>query len=251
MLPSFGTISTTAAQIFILICVSCIYVFFVSTVFPSVFLKPRYRDTLEGDRGLKKYSFEGGRAIVYEPSLEAKRYLKQYILSAVGNEKYVQCKFDAHIFSAKYEIAAFDCDDRMIDAVQVEEPDLDEKRGIASPVLLPTDTAYVRASVKTVNDLKLDREPMLEISHASTAVFTFFTVLWTVLEAFIMKIILMNLAEDFFSYASVMKDHGNLMTLCLGVFMGLLLAFFGRLLHGLGRRDRKDLKMQSKKKARK
>ncbi len=251
MLPSFGTISSIVVQIVILICVSVLYIFFISVVFPSFFLKPKYNASLEGDRGLKKYLFEGGRAIVYEPSVDVKRYIKQYILTAIGNEKYIQCKFDIHIFSSKYEVYAFDCDDRRIDSIQIEEPDLDYKNGISKPVLLPNATAYVRVSVKSVNEVKIWREPMVNIPSSQIALFTFFTVVGTIAEAFIMKVILMDLAENIFSYSFFVKDYGNLFTLILAVVAGLVLSFFGRLLHGLGKREKEDLKMQSKKKFRK
>ena len=251
MLPSFGTISTIAAQAIILICVSCIYVFFISTVFPAVFLKPKYNGASEGDRGLKKYLFEGGRSIVYEPSVGVKKYIKQYILTALGTERYIQCKFDPHIYSSRYEVFAFDSDDRMIDGILVEEPSLDEKRGISDPIILPMNTAYARVSVRTVNDVKIEREPLLDIPSSNTMLFTLFTVLFTVAEAFVMKAVFMDIGESLLSYASAMKDHGNLFTLIFAVIAGFTVSFFGKLLHGLGKREKEDLKKQSKKKVRK
>lgn len=251
LLPSFGTIFSIAAQIIILVCVSVLYVFFVSVLCPSLFLKPKYNAALEGDRGLKKYLFEGGRAIVYEPSVEVKKYIKQYILTAISNEKYIQCKFDPHIFSSKYEVYAFDCNDQMIDAVQIEEPHLDDGRGISQAVLLPTTTAYVRVSVKSVNEVKILWEPMVNIPASQVALFTLFTVLGTVVEAFIMKVILMDIAKNIFSDSFLTEDYGNLFTLILAVIAGFILSFFGRLLHGLNKREKEDLKMQSRKKIRK
>ena len=251
MLPSFGTITSIIAQILISICISFIYVFFISVILPAVFLKPRYNESAEGDRGLKKYVFEGGRAIVYEPSVDVKRYIKQYILTAIGQEKYIQCKFDTHVFSSRYDVFAFDCDDRMIDAIHVEEPDLDEKRGVSHPALLPMETAYVKVSVASVNEVKIEREPLMSISSLGSAQFTVFTVLATIAEAFIVKSVLLDVSETALSYVSAMKDYGNLFTLISAVFAGLLLSFFGKLLHGLTRREKEDIKMQSKKKIRK
>ena len=250
MLPSFGTISSIVAQILILICVSVLYVFLVSFVFPSLFLKPKYNHSLEGDRGLKKYVFEGGRSIVYEPSVAVKRYMKQYILTALSREKYIQCKFDNRVYSSKYEVYAFDCDDRLIDALLIEEPDLDEKRGVSKPVLLPENTAYVRVSVKSVNETKVLRESMLNILPFQRVLFTFFTVLGTVVESFIAKAILIELAENLFSYSDVANDCGNLFTLILAVVAGLGISSLGKLLHGLSGRDKEDLKMQSRNKIR-
>lgn len=250
MLPSFGTISSIVAQILILICVIILYIFFISVVFPSIFLKPKYNTLLEGDRGLKKYLFEGGRAIVYEPSVDVKRYIKQYILTAVSEEKYIQCKFDLHIFSSKYEVYAFDCNDILIDSIQIEEPDLDYKKGISKPVLLPTATAYVKVSVKSVNEVKIAREPMVSIPSSRVALFTFFTIILTITETFVAKVILMDIVKEIFSDSFFTKDYGNLFTLILAVIAGFVLSFFGRLLHGLNKREKEDLKLQSKKKIR-
>ena len=87
MLWSLGTVSalvTLAVAAFVSVSV---YIFLVSRVLPDLLLKPLYDDSKEGDRGLRRYAFEGGRAILYEPSAPYRKYLKQYILSANGNEK--------------------------------------------------------------------------------------------------------------------------------------------------------------------
>lgn len=242
MLPSFGTISSLVAQVSISIFISVIYIFLIACIFPAVFLKPEYNKTLEGDRGLKKYRFQGGASILYEPSVEVKRYIKQYILTAVGNEKYIQCKFDFRVFSSKYEVFAFDCDNRMIDAIQIEEKFSEDGNFISIPALLPADTAYVKVSVKAVNAMKIPRDPLLDIPALKIAVFRFFTVIFTIMEAFILKSALLSVAGMFFSYDFEANDAGNLFTLLLAIVTGLILSSFGKTLHGLGKREKEDLK---------
>lgn len=254
MLPSFNTLSSVVAQALIFIFISAIYILFISCIFPSLFLKPEYNQSLEGDRGLKKYRFKGGHSIVYEPSVDAKRYIKQYILTAVGKEKYIQCQFDFRISSIRYEVFAFDCDNRMIDAVQIDELVSEEEKFISKSALLPSNTAYVKVSVKTVNDVKIQRDPLLRITPSQFKKFTFFTVLFTIAEAFLMKFVLENIARMFFSYDTLLKDQGNLFTLLLAIAMGFLLSAFSKSLHGLGKREKEDLKnykIRMKKKSKK
>lgn len=241
MLPSFVTISSLVAQVLIALCATILYIFCISHILPSVFLKPRYNATLDGDRGLKKYLFNGGRSIVYEPSVESKKYIKQYILTAVGEEKYIQCKFDFRVFSSRYDVFAFDCDGRMIDAIQIEEPILEKYKYISQPAMLPQNTAYVRVSVKAVNEVKIEREPTLEILPSQLACFTFITVLLTIVEAFIMKFVMQNISGLLFSYASKIEDQGNLFTLLLSIVVGLLISACGKTLHSLGKREKEDL----------
>ena len=250
-MPSLQMIFSLVGQAFVLIFFSVIYIFLVAFVLPGVFLKPKYNESLEGDRGLKKYRFSGGRSIVYEPSPEAKRYIKQYILTSVGDEKYIQCQFDFRVCSCRYEVFAFDTDGRMIDAVWIEEPVSEEQKYISNPAMLPSETAYVRVSVKAVNEVKIDREPVLSIPSSRIAAFTFFTVVLTVAEAFLMKFITVNAAEGIFSYSEFARDYGNLFTLLLAVLTGFVIAKFGKSLHSLGKREKEDLKKaRSKKKIR-
>ena len=243
-MPSFEMISSLVVQVFILIFASILYVFFVSFVFPSLFLKPKYNHSLEDDRGLKKYRFQGGCAIVYEPTVEVKRYIKQYILTAMGDGKYIQCKFDFRVFSSKYEVFAFNCDGSMIDVIQIEEPILENNNYITTPAQLPADTAYVRVSVKSVNDVKIERDPMLSIPSSRIAQFTLFTVLLTIVEAFVMKFVLLGVADELFSYTSRVDDAGNFFTLIFAILTGFCISYFGKLLHGLGKREKEDLKNQ-------
>ena len=246
MLPSFVTLSSLVAQAFILIFISVIYIFFISCIFPSVFLKPEYNRSLEGDRGLKKYRFPGGHSIVYEPSVDIKKYMKQYILTALGDEKYFQCKFDFRVFSARYEIFAFDCENRMLDAIHVAEPVREDAKYISLPTMLPSDTAYIKVSLKAVNETKILRDPTLSIPSSKFAAFRFFVVLFTIAQAFIIKFMLLDMAEFFFPYLSTVKDYGNLFTLFIAIVTGLILSSFGKTLHGLGKREKEDWKNYKK-----
>ena len=91
MLWSLETVSVLVTLAVAAFASISVYVFLVSRVLPDLLLKPLYDDSKDGDRGLRRYTFEGGRAILYEPSALYRKYLNQYILSANGNEKYIKC----------------------------------------------------------------------------------------------------------------------------------------------------------------
>ena len=93
-----------------------------------------------------------------------------------------------------------------------------------------------------VNEMKIPRDPLLDIPAFKIAVFRFFTVIFTIMEAFMMKSVVLSVAGMFFSYDFEGNDSGNLFTLLLAIVIGLMLSSCGRTLHGLGKREKEDLK---------
>ena len=158
MLLSFGDVATLTVQAMAAIFSVILYVFLAGAVFPPIFLKPRYRYSAEGDRGIRRYAFEGGRAIVYEPSAPYRHILKQYILSANGREKYIKCKFIQSVYYVIYDVIAFDSGDRVIDTVRVEEDMEIGQQGISKASLLPGETAYVQVTYLMGEQSTRDRE---------------------------------------------------------------------------------------------
>ena len=121
MLWSFETFADLSVKSAAAICGLILYVFLASRILPDLLLKPRYNRTAEGDRGVKRFVFEEGRAVLYEPCGAYRAYLRKYILSAHGEKKYVRCQFDRRVRSAVYDIVIFGNDERVIDTVTVRE----------------------------------------------------------------------------------------------------------------------------------
>jgi len=154
-------ISATANVILVIVSV-IIYVLIAACLLPKVFLKPKYNASAIKDRGLGRFIFSEGRAIVYQPSLHVKKYVEKYILSSVDGEKYIKCKLDPRVFSLKYDAVAFDANDKMISTVRIEEKI--KTRGYSRSALLPVNTAYVSVIVKEVNGVCADTGDKLIIS---------------------------------------------------------------------------------------
>lgn len=161
-----------------LICSVMLYVLLVGGILPRVLLKPKYDLPVIADRGLKKYKFSDGRAIVYTPSKSSAKYMKQYILSCHGSEKYIKCQLDERIRSIKFDVVAMNADDKVIDTIQVSEPV--SHKGLTSAALLPGDTAYACVIVKEVNGRLVEADHILKLSVIKVAVYMLLTVLMTV-----------------------------------------------------------------------
>lgn len=163
----------------VLIIICCVlYVFFVSKILPALFLSPKNKNISATDRGIKKYVFHGGRAIVYTPDVKTKKYINQYILSDNNGERFLKCKFDNRIVTALYEVIVFDSSDKVIDTIRVyDTPDC---REIARAVPLPITAAYVKLSVVEVNHKNVSVQTGSSISLMSYLSYIVLTIAATI-----------------------------------------------------------------------
>ena len=143
------SVISVLAHMLMLISCAIIYVILFAKALPKVLLKPSFDMTAIHDRGLKKYAFDSGRAITYEPNDETKKYIEQYILSVNGDEKYLKCKLNNLVTSIKYNVTLFDTNDRLIDVMCVNE--IVSESGMSRGVMLPSNTAYACVTVCEVN----------------------------------------------------------------------------------------------------
>ena len=88
-------IMTYIFRVLLLVLSFVAYVFLMSRVYPKVLLTPTWGVGHKGDRGLKKYRYDNGRAVVYEPSFKMRAYVKQYLLSVNDGKKYIKCILNA------------------------------------------------------------------------------------------------------------------------------------------------------------
>ena len=66
------------------------YVLLIVWILPKFMLKSNYPIPQPTDRGLKKYKFsDSDYAVVYEPSLSARKYITQYVLAKKDGKKAV------------------------------------------------------------------------------------------------------------------------------------------------------------------
>ena len=224
MLWSLETVSVLVTLAVAAFASISVYVFLISRVLPDLLLKPLYDDSRDGDRGLRRYTFEGGRAILYEPSAPYRKYLKQYILSANGNEKYIKCKFADRVNAVRYEVIAFDSNDRMIDTVCIEEHILKEKENISGAAMLPRQTAYVRVLLYSVNGVITDHEKLLYVPASRRWGFACIVTVGLVGITLLARALIVMLCNLLFDYSAIATGYGELFAVCSALVTGGVLS---------------------------
>lgn len=177
---SLNIIAQVTALVLIMLCSAVLYVFLVAYVLPRCCIKPSYDLPEVRERGIKKYLFKNGRAIVYEPSVYNAKYIKQYILSRNDDEKYIKCKMDERIYSIAYDVIAYDASDKVIGIVEIAE--LIRNPGYTNGTLLPPKTSYVSVIVKQVNGTKIKSEAELQVPLMHVIRYAVCTVVCSVIE---------------------------------------------------------------------
>lgn len=206
-----------------------LFIALVSRVLPRLLLKPVYRAEKVSDRGLKKYVFEGGRAIVYRPSEQNSKYVKQYVLSSHGGEKYIKCLADESVRSIEFDVAVFDSSDRMTDVITVRGK-IDEDC-VSEGVLLPYDTAYVQVMVRTVNAKRVPISDRAVYPILKVAAFALLVTACTVTESLIIGRIAASVAAVISPASSAAADTSSPVGIFMSIAIGLVLACLIFLFH--------------------
>ena len=193
------------------------YVFLMSRIYPKTFLKPCWNDGNTGDRGLKKYRYHNGRAIVYEPSFKMRKYVKQYILSSNDGGKYIKCKLDDRVQSMVYDVIAYNSDDKVLDDILIT--DLIQQRGYSSAADLPRDTSYVKIIVREINGVKIENSAVAEYSFVRVLLFFAATVITTVFEYMIVRRELVIAAE---LMSMKLSENGTLVSIFISLILGII-----------------------------
>lgn len=215
------TVLNYFAGAIILILSLILYVFFTACLLPKLLLIPKFRSADTGDRGIKKYLYEDGRAIVYEPTAQVRKHIPQYILSDNAGERFLKCKLDQRIRSIRYVVIAFDASGKVLDILNVSDPV--ENTGMAKAVPLPLSTAYVTLSVNEVNGVRMKSDRFLQLSVIKLAGFVLAALSFTVAEALLLKNTFLFFADFIMSYSKkVVID--NTYTIATALLIGLVYA---------------------------
>ena len=216
------SIMSIPIQIIIFIFSLSLYVALVSKILPLLLLKAQYQVKDMGDRGLKKYTFEGGRAITFKPFGEVGKYIKQYILSENDGDKYIKCRFDERILSIKYDVVALDSCDREISTIQVSVPKVSS--GEAAAVILPENTSYVCLVVKEVNRFVVPDGPKMRYPLWRVITFASVTAVLTVIEYLTIRSSVFSVMETVLPFLKSAPTGLPLVQILLSAVLGVALA---------------------------
>jgi hypothetical protein len=195
------------------------YVYLISCILPSLLIKPMYNSGKIRDRGIKKCIFENGRAIVYNPDINIKKYVDQYVLFDDGEKKCLQCKVDDSVSDIKLRILTFDACDKPLGVFIARDYFLG--KNTTGVIELPIETAYVSVEVVEINSKRVFLETKVSFSAIRLALYTLSSVIMTVAEAMFIKIALLMLADKFFDYSNAV-GAGNAFTVFTAILIGFV-----------------------------
>lgn len=222
-------IMTVLIHSIVLIFSIVLYVFLTTRLVPGLTLRPRYSLSNTWGRGLKKFVYKNGRAIVYEPNSSSRKYILQYILSSNENEKYIKCKLDKRISSLKYDVVAIDSNDKEIDTLSISDPI--SHRGMTFAAMLPQNTSYVSVFVKEVNGYEVSSSPKMIYSLFNVITFGLITIALSVIEMLLIKSSIVGILDLFIPYSDKIAGGSGIMSILVSAIIGIVVALLIFLMH--------------------
>lgn len=157
------------------------YFYLIASVYPRFTLRMVWkrdrRGPILGDRGVRKLVFPEGRAIVYEPALAYRRFIRRYALIKRDGCTYIQCRIHDAVAHIRYDVAAFDRRGRLLDVLRVSERITEA--GQTQPVRLPRDTAYACVTLRKADAMYENREATMRYSFVGLGIYAGLTVIST------------------------------------------------------------------------
>ena len=153
------------ARVFIFFISTGLYIFLLKKTIPQLTLKHKSVGVNTRDRGIKKYRFDDGRAVVYEPELIYRKYVPQYMLFSKNKDKFIRCRINSNVRHIKYDVIAYDNNDKLIDVIGVDERLKHQK--YTTSVLLPPETSYISFVLRRVDNMFASNEVKVKYSKKS------------------------------------------------------------------------------------
>ena len=175
------TVIAYIAKGIVLIMSMVLYVYLFSSVIPQFIMKLRCKVNT-CDRGLKKYKYPNGRCVVYEPEIELRKYVTTYALYVRDGYKYITCKTTARVREIRYEVYAFDINNKLIDILSVLET---VKRGCTQEVSIPPETSYVRLVIRRVDNEYQSKKVIADYSFFRYCLCAIVVAVATMIESFV------------------------------------------------------------------
>lgn len=188
------TIISDIAKIVMFVASMVLYVYLFSSIVPRFIMKLSCKKENTRDRGIKKFKYSNGRAVLYEPEFAVRDYVTNYVLYTEDGYKYIKCKVAPHVNALKYDVYAFDNRDELIDIVTVLE--VVAKNEFTDSVLLPPETSYVRLVLRRVDNEYESNEILAHYSKKRTVACMVVVAVATALESMIVYSLIKDYVEN-------------------------------------------------------
>lgn len=171
-----------------------VYAALVGIVLPRTLLKLCFIRGASLDRGIKKYKYPDGRAVLYEPHPSVRRYIKLYTLFVNGGTKYLKCMLASDVHEIKYNIVIFDNVGRVVELIKIN--DAVDKSGQTRSVIMPSYTSYVSIFVREVNGAQLPKQRLFTPDKERSMIFLCSVTLLTLIEALVIRMAALDILEN-------------------------------------------------------
>ena len=219
-----------------------VYLYLLVSLYPRLTMRTVWKADRQskpsGDRGVRKLTFPEGRAIVYEPALAYRRFIRRYALIKREGCTYIQCRIHDAVAHIRYDVATFDRRGRLLDVLRVSERVTET--GHTQPVRLPRDTAYACVTLRKADAMYENRKATMGYSFVGLGLYAGLTVAATMGAALALRHsldeILTTIPLDRYirvegvTFSEIrVTDMGT--TLAVSALLGLAIAAWGLLMH--------------------
>lgn len=225
-------IFNNAAAIIIMFVGIYAYTALVSRVLPPLFLRPE-KMPVKHERGLKKYVFGTGRAIAYEPRMNIRKYVSQYVLFTESGEKFIKCKTGEGVKHLECILTVYGRNDKVIGIYKIQAAA--NKDGYTDSVLIPRETSYVSLGIDKVNGKSPDVRESFVYSPVKTAMFCLCNVIASVGEGLLCTFTVKSIfdwiyfqSNGFAANADI--NYGLLVSVYAAMGIGISLIAFGSMM---------------------
>lgn len=125
------------------------YAAIMSRILPEFVLRVSYNFTPLLGRGLKKFTYPDGRAVVYEAQPSVRKYVERYALFTLDGFKYLQLMLGSGVLDYSATVLMIDNRNKVIDTLAVSEVTGGAIK--SRQIRLHDRTSYVAISVSRVN----------------------------------------------------------------------------------------------------
>ena len=120
-------------------------------------------------RGLHRFKYPEGRAVLYEPHPSLRKYIRRYLLFTVEGYKNLRLRLDGAVSTLDLTIIMYDNRDNVIGVSDTRVASYGAKYSL--PIALDASTAYIALVLNAVNGTKKKQKPYMEMKAKSLIVY--------------------------------------------------------------------------------
>lgn len=196
------------------------YVILMTCVFPRTLLKTELVIRTPRDRGIKNVKETSGRTIVYQPSLEYRAYIPQYLISERDDKKILLCKLSPDVKYIDYDVVAYDGLNQVCKVINAKE--LIDGEGYTKQMPLDRNVAYVSIVVNAVNDVTMDTRKNKPVTPGKIVGYSLACMCTTVVEILLIKLCCSSMFAGVFRESFMLQGDSIWLTVGIALAAGVI-----------------------------